>query len=159
MKFQNYYLLLLALLCFVLNNTANAQIMSRPKWAQETIYFETAKIKHFTETKPVKLTVETFKTCKITINDANSISPTFTVDIPDIFYVKDAETYSTTYKIDGILNENVQYTITKGEDLFLLQIFFTVGLDVPDRIMVTITTNPAGKPLKAMSYILSEIKD
>ena len=153
-------LILIALV--YLSTESNAQRINGPKWDINNIYFESKKIKQYNEKTKI-YSSEKFKTAYISISDANGFSPSFEVDIPDIYYSKDFTIYQIAYKGKSESDlEYISYTLLSEDedDMIGLTIYFREYEPKPLQILVSVTENVKDKlKRKSASYILTEFKE
>ena len=136
---------------------AISQKIQSPVWSQSHIYFETAKISKF-NTSTKKFGVETYKTASIFIENANLSTPTLTVDIPDIFFMKEGNINSIKYEQADDGSENITYDLIKEKKYIGVTLYFGQLDQKPNRIFIYFSDNYLSKTLKGEAYNLLEVK-
>lgn len=134
-----------------------SQRIKRPSWPTDNISFETAKFKTV-DAKTNEYGPESYKTSKIFISDGTINSLNFIIDIPDKFYLKDADNFSMKYAQDEENNDYITYTLIKDDLMCAITFYFNEVSDKPTSILVTVIENIKAKVKKQNNYLLTELK-
>ena len=152
------YMKKLVTLSILIPTLSFGQTIAPPYWGKETISFETAKIKQIIDVKMGKYGPETFKTCKILITDENLGLTNLTIDMPDIFFLKEADMYSMTYEKTAKDNVSVSYNLIKDKINCVIAFVYPASAEKPEGIIVTFKDRSNGNIVKMKQYLLTELK-
>ncbi|MEO6610534.1 MAG: hypothetical protein ABIT05_00295 [Chitinophagaceae bacterium] len=143
-------------LCFV-SSICLSQTINGPQWSSSSVGFESAKIRTLDQ-KTKKYGAEVYKTSYVSIDNANSY-PTFTIDIPDKFYIKSMTCNTEEYRLETLNNTIVtKYVIEDGDKWAFISFQWEVGSKTPTFITITATDNIKRKPMLTVSFMLTEFK-
>ena len=149
---------LLFLTLFFLPLICSSQPVSKPEWNKTYIVYETAKIRT-TDTKTKKYGPEQYKTSDIEIWTSEGSLPTFSIDIPDLYYIKKVSANSIEYKLgeDGVTT--ISYVCTVENKRFIhLSFSFEQYTEKPLFISLSVTDNISKGVSSLKSYMLTEVK-
>lgn len=154
MKKKNFLFLFFILSIF----PGLSQSFQDPIWKTENVCFHASKISQWNPKEKGSRERAVFKSSSIVFEGANTKTPKVTVDIKNLFYIKQAEVYSMDFKRIGP-TKRVEYILKKGDDMFLLILAFENNEEnVPSRAVFSFP-HVSGKLGRIyMTYQLTEIK-
>ena len=157
MVYKSLCMKLFYLIPLLLSFNSFSQRIYPPTFAVSDIYFETAKIQYWNNTK--KVGPETFKTSSVFISNAKGKNPSITIDIPDVLYFKDGENYSTNYKLEDSGEETITYTFVKKNEFIGITFYYNEFSEKPYSMLINYKKNILNKSESSKLYQLLEIKE
>jgi|GEM_PF-2662752 len=145
--------------CLIVNcihSRLNAQTFYKPRWDKDRFAFKTAIIQKL-NSQVKQIGEKIYKDCKVSFSGFDGNIENITIDLPDIFYLKDGMV--TEFKFENKLStSSVTYFIQAEEKTASVTLYLSMVEENPLRIVIVFFKD-LKKTTPPQTYILTEIKE
>jgi hypothetical protein len=125
------------------------------QWSERETVFKAVSMDFKEDKKPM---FKGYKDSEITFTGSKYGDPKISVKMSGYFKIENGITKFNEYKRDQYDGETIMYSIDDGDQYCNVTLYYSLGKEKPDFIIVTATKNIRAKPVKLMTFTIEDFE-